>query len=121
MLRTPLRRNIASALTRAQTIPSLRTLQAPTQILLQQQRARIHQKTPDQQPQTQSKETGNNAQIPPKRSEPPKTQPKQKKDAKEAASKPGNRDKDDLEDIQDIILFQAIVDLIHDITHDFRD
>lgn len=100
-------------------ISSTRTFQAPTQILLQQQLARIHQKTQDQQ--TQSKDTQKNPQGPPKQAEPPKTQPKQKKDAKEAASKPGNRGKDKLDDIHDIILFQAMVDLIHDVTREFRE
>ncbi|RSL73618.1 hypothetical protein CEP53_000638 [Fusarium sp. AF-6] len=121
MLRTPLRRNVTSALVRAQTTSSLRTFQAPAQILIQQ-RARIHEKTPDQQqPQTQSKETRKNPQSPPKQAESSKTQSKQKKDAKGGENKSVNSDRDDLDDIKHILLVQAIADLIHGTTHEFCD
>ncbi|KAJ3463251.1 hypothetical protein MRS44_008037 [Fusarium solani] len=116
MLRAPLRRNVTSALARARTTSSLRTFQAPAQILLQQQRVRIHQKTPDQQqPQPQSKKNRKDAQNPHKQVEPLKTQSKQQKDAQGIAHEPMDHDKDDF---SGVLLVTLISDLIHDLTHD---
>lgn len=117
MLRVPLRQNATSVLARARAASSLRTFQTPAQILLQQQQVQIHQKTPDQQLQPQSKEDRKDSQNHPKQAGHPNTQSKQQKDVKGAANKPVYHDKDDLDVIKGVLL-AAIAELIHDTIHD---